>query len=90
MLYSKKILLGNISKLYCIHGTNIMNAITKGRSIVQQKDINWSKRIRGKEALTHIKAKIIIDDFIPKLILYNNPSIKGFENQTSLLAKYSK
>lgn len=83
-------MLGNISKLYCIQGTNIINAITKGNSIVQQNDINWSKRILGKEALTHIKTKIIIDDFKPKLIPYNNPSIKGLENNISLLVKYSK
>jgi hypothetical protein len=34
--------------------------------------------------------KIIVDDFNPKLIPYNNPSIKGLENQTSLLNIYSK
>jgi hypothetical protein len=73
-----------------MHGTNIINAITIGNNIVQQKDINWSKRILGKEALTHIKTKIIIDDFKPRLKPYNDPSIKGFENQISLLAKYSK
>ena len=32
--------------------------------MVQQKDINWSKRILGKDALTHIKTKIIIQVFI--------------------------
>jgi hypothetical protein len=68
MYYSKFILLGIISKLYCIQGTNIINAITKGNNIVQQKDINWSKRILGNEALTHIKTKIMIHDFKPKLI----------------------
>ena len=80
-------MLGNISKLYCIQGTSKINAIIKGNNIVQQKDINWSKRILGKEALTHINIKIIIDDFKPKLKPYNNPSINGFENQTSLLTK---
>ena len=88
--YNNKILLGIISKLYCIHGTNTINEITKGKSIVQQKDINWSKRILGKDALTHIKMKIIIDDFKPKLIPYNNPSSKGSENHTSLLLIYSR
>ena len=63
-------MLGIISKLYCIQGTNIINAITIGNNIVQQKDINWSKRILGKEALIHINIKIIIDDFKPKLIPY--------------------
>lgn len=72
-----------ISKLYCIHGTNTINEITKGNSIVQQKDISWSNRILGNEALTHINTKIIIEDFKPKLIPYNNPSIKGIENQAS-------
>jgi len=72
-----------------MQGTNTTNAIIRGSNIVQQKDINWSKRILGKEALIHIKTKIIIDDFKPKLIPYNNPSIKGFENQISL-AEYSE
>ena len=34
--------------------------------------------------------KIIIEDFNPKLIPYNNPSIKESENINSLLAKESK
>ena len=38
--YNKCILLGNISKLYNIQGTNIIKAITIGNNIVQQKDIN--------------------------------------------------
>lgn len=83
-------LLGTISKLYCIHGSNMINEITKGNKIVQQKDINWSKRILGNEALTHIKMKIIIHDFRPKLIPYNSPSTKGNANQTSLFAIYCK
>lgn len=33
-------LLGTISKLYCIQGSNMINEITKGNNIVQQKDIN--------------------------------------------------
>ena len=44
-----------------------MNAITIGNNTIQQKDINWSKRILGKEALTHIKTKIITHDLNPKL-----------------------
>ena len=51
-------LLGIISKLYIIHGTNTMNAITIGSKIVQENDINWSKRILGKDALTHINTNI--------------------------------
>jgi hypothetical protein len=42
-----------------------MKAITKGNNIVQEKDINWSKRILGKEALTQMKINIIIQDLIP-------------------------
>lgn len=84
--YNIYILLGNISKLYCIQGTNTINAIIKGNNTVQQKDINWSKRILGKEALIHINTNIITDDFKPKLIPYNNPSNNGFENQISLSA----
>ena len=61
-------MLGIISKLYKIQGTNITKAITIGNSIVQQKSINWSKRILGKEALAHIKTKIITQVFIPKVI----------------------
>jgi hypothetical protein len=55
--YNKDTLLGIISKLYKIQGTKITKAITKGKSIVQQNDINWSNRILGKEALAHIKRK---------------------------------
>ena len=61
------ILEGIISKLYRIQGTNITKAITIGNNIVQQKDINWSKRILGNEALAQIKINIIIHDFIPKV-----------------------
>ena len=60
-------LLGIISKLYKIQGTKTTKAITIGNNIVQQKDINWSKRILGKEALTHIKTKIITQVFNPRL-----------------------
>jgi hypothetical protein len=40
--YSKGILQGIISKLYNIHGTSIINAITIGNKTVQQYDISWS------------------------------------------------
>ena len=56
-----------------MQGTSITNAITIGNKTVQQKDINWSKRIRGNEARTHIKMNIIIHDFTPKAKLDNNP-----------------
>ena len=78
------ILEGIGSKLYKIQGTNIIKAITKGNNIVQQTDINWSKRILGNEALVHIKINIIIHDLIPKVKPYNNPSTKGYENKLSL------
>jgi hypothetical protein len=46
-----------------------------GNKTVQQKAINWSKRIRGKEALVNIKININIELFIPIFKPYNNPSI---------------
>jgi len=76
-------LLGIISKLYITQGTNTMSAITIGNKIVQEKDINWSKRILGKEALTHINIKIIIHDFIPIVKPDNIPSIKGESSEKS-------
>jgi len=60
-----------------IHGINTINAITIGSNIVQENDINWSKRILGKEALTQIKTKIIMEDFIPIVRPYIRPSITG-------------
>jgi hypothetical protein len=50
-------------------GINTINANKIGNNTVQQKDINWSKRILGNEALTHININIIIELFIPKVIL---------------------
>ena len=73
-----------ISKLYNIQGTKTTNAITIGNKIVQQKDINWSNRILGNEALDQIKIKIIIHDFIPKVKPYINPSIEGSDNMLGL------
>ena len=58
-------LLGIISKLYSIQGTKTTKEITTGSNTVQQKDINWSKRILGNEALAHMKTKIIIPDLTP-------------------------
>lgn len=63
-------------KLYNIHITIIINAITTGNKIVQQNDINWSKRILGKEALTQINENIIEQLFIPNIKPNNNPPIK--------------
>ena len=63
-----------------MQGINIIKPITIGNNITQQKDINWSKRILGNDALTHIKTKIIIHVFSPKLIPYNIPSQVGSHN----------
>lgn len=83
-------LVGIISKLYIIQGTSTINAITIGSSIVQENDISWSKRILGKEALTHIKTKTIMQDFIPIVRPYIIPSINGYEvkvnNNSGILA----
>ena len=54
-----------------------MKAMIIGKSIVQENDINWSKRILGKEALTHINTKIIIHDLIPIVKPDIIPSNKG-------------
>ena len=75
-------MLGIISKLYKIQGTNITKAITIGNSIVQQKSINWSKRILGKEALTHINVNIIKQAFNPKFKLVLNPWINTVNKLT--------
>lgn len=75
--YNKGILLGIISKLYKIQGINIIKAITTGSKTVQQKDINWSKRILGKEALAHININIIVQALNPITTLHNIPSTSG-------------
>ena len=75
-------MLGIISKLYIIHGTSTINAMTIGNKIVQENNINWSKRILGKEALTQIKTKIIILLFTPIVRPYIKPSIIGVERNT--------
>jgi len=73
-----------ISKLYIIQGTNTTNEIIIGNKTVQQKDINWSNLILGKDALVHMKMKIIIHDLTPKVKPYNNPSTIVPENMLSL------
>ena len=60
-----------------MQGTNTINAITIGSSIVQENDISWSKRILGKEALTHMNTNTIIHDFKPMVNPDIIPSIKG-------------
>ena len=54
-------------QLYRIQGIKIIKANKIGNKIVQQNDINWSKRILGNDALTQIKINTIIELFIPKL-----------------------
>lgn len=68
---------GRISKLYIIHGIKIINAIIIGNNIVHEKDISWSKRILGKDALTHIKVNTIKLAFSPKDKPYIAPSTIG-------------
>ena len=59
--------MGKILKLYETQGINIIIANITGNKTVQQKVINWSKRILGKEALTQININIIIEVFKPRL-----------------------
>lgn len=65
--------------MYRVQGNSIIKAITKGNRIVQQKDINWSYRILGNEALVHIKTNIITQDFNPKVKPYKRPSNIGLD-----------
>jgi len=78
----------NIPNIYNNEGINIINANNIGNNTVQQNDINWSKRILGKDALTQIKINTIIELFIPKVKLDNSPSTEELVNN-SLKAKYS-
>lgn len=77
-------MLGIISKLYITQGSTTIKAITIGSSMVQENSINWSKRILGKEALTHMKTKTITQDLTPKVRPYIIPSINGAEKIASL------
>ena len=70
----------NTPNAYNIHGTNTINANSIGNNTVQQKDINWSKRILGNEALTHINKNIIAQAFIPSVKPYVTPSIAGIDS----------
>ena len=76
---NKEILLlaGNRSKLYNIHGTKIIKAKIIGNNTVQQKLINWSKRILGNDARIQTKQKISIQLFIPKVKPCTKPYQKG-------------
>ena len=67
----------------------MIKAITSGNNIVQQNDISWSKRILGKEALAHIKTKIIIQALSPRLKPSSITSIKGLDKKVPLLIPFS-
>lgn len=69
--YNRETLLGIISKLYRIQGTSIIKPIMTGSKTVQQNDINRSNLIRGNDARAHIKTKIIIQVFSPKIIPFD-------------------
>ena len=60
--------------MYKIEGIIIIKANTIGKSIVQQNDINWSKRILGKDALTQININTIKELFNPIYKPENRPS----------------
>lgn len=77
-----------IPNIYNKDGTNTINANKIGNKTVQQKDINWSKRILGNDALTQIKTNTIIELLIPKVKLDNNPSTEELV-KTPLNLKYS-
>lgn len=64
--------------MYTKQGIIIINAIIIGNNIVQQKDINWSKRILGNEALTQMKTNIIKQVLKPKLRPLINPKIIAY------------
>lgn len=77
LIYCKLKLRDEKSKVYNIQGINIISANKIGNITVQQNDINWSKRILGKDALAQINVKIIIELLRPKVIPYDNPSSLG-------------
>lgn len=43
-----------------MQGIKMIKAKTNGNKTVQQKDISWSKRIRGNAALTHINVNTAV------------------------------
>lgn len=64
-----------------MQGTIMISPIIIGNKIVQQKDINWSNRILGKEALIHIKRKIIKQVLNPKLKLFIKPRTIAYSDE---------
>lgn len=63
--------------MYIIQGIFVINPTTIGNNIVQQSDINWSKRILGNEALAQIKTNIIKQVLNPKIMADIAVSITG-------------
>ena len=57
-----------------------------GSNMVHENNINWSKRILGKEALTHIKINIITQDLNPKVKPNSIPSTIGVEKTSTFSA----
>ena len=78
-------LIKNTPKTYNKQGTKKISANKIGNNTVQQKDINWSKRILGKDALTQININTIIELFTPKVILDNNPLNEILSKCSSLI-----
>ncbi len=66
-----------------MQGINIIYAITIGNKIVQHTDINWSKRILGKEALAQINTNIKKQVLSAKIKLNINPSTNGLYSKVS-------
>jgi hypothetical protein len=56
-------------------GTRIIKANRRGNNSVQQKLMSWSKRTRGREALTQINVNTKAPDLIPKTKPGINPSV---------------
>lgn len=64
------------SKLLSIQGTKTIKAKSKGNNSVQQNDISWSNRIRGREARIQMNMNTKIEVLIPK----TRPGINPFVN----------
>ena len=62
-----------------------IKAIIIGNSIVQQKDINWSKRILGRDALTQMKTNIKKHVFKPSIRLNMTPFNIMFKDNSKLI-----
>lgn len=70
-------LVGIASNEIRIERVKNIKANTKGSKTVQHSDINWSKRILGKLARTHMNVKAKIQVLIPNDTPKNVPSSVG-------------